>query len=184
VRLFVAVAVAAQVRAAVDAALVPARARHPELRWVDPANWHLTLVFLGNVADPVAGEVSAAVGTVCQDTAPLELALDARLGTFASGVLWAGLRPHPDLAALARGLVAALRDVTPLPDADREFRAHLTLARAGRGRRIPGGLATQVRLPAGSWTCDKVTLLQSLQSAARGNRYVRVAAWRLLASPA
>jgi 2'-5' RNA ligase len=179
VPLFVAVAVDAEVRTVVDTALAPARAHHPELRWVDPANWHLTLVFLGNVSDAIAGEVSAAVGTVCQDAAPLELTLDARLGTFASGVLWAGLRRHPDLAALAWRVRQTLREVTPLPDSDREFRAHLTLARAGRARRIPDGLAAAVRLPPRSWTCDEVALLQSLPSTTPGNRYVRVEAWRL-----
>jgi len=178
-RLFVAVAVAAEVRVAVDAALAPARARHPELRWVDPGRWHVTLVFLGSVSDPVAAEVRAAVGAACEDVAPLPLALESDLGTFTSGVLWAGLRPQPGLATLVERLRQALRDVTPLPDAGREFHAHLTLARAGRGRRIPGGLAAAVRLPPRPWTCDEVALLQSLPSAARGNRYVRVEAWRL-----
>lgn len=177
-RLFVAVAVDAQVRAAVEAALAPARARTPQLRWVDPGSWHITLMFLGSVSDPVAGEVRAAVGTACEDAAPLELALEAELGTFASGVLWAGLRPQAGLSTLAHRVRQALRDVTPTPDAGREFRAHLTLARADRGRRVPDELAPAVRLPPLSWMCDEVALLQSLPSS-RGSRYAKLHGWRL-----
>ncbi|HEU5241008.1 MAG TPA: 2'-5' RNA ligase family protein, partial [Ornithinibacter sp.] len=32
-----------------DAALAPVRAANPDLRWVPPERWHLTLAFYGEV---------------------------------------------------------------------------------------------------------------------------------------
>ncbi|HEX5812494.1 MAG TPA: 2'-5' RNA ligase family protein, partial [Pseudonocardia sp.] len=48
-RAFVALVPAAAVLDELAAAVAPVRAAHPDLRWTPPAQWHLTLAFLGEV---------------------------------------------------------------------------------------------------------------------------------------
>ena len=159
-RLFVAVEIPEQVRTAVADAIAGLRAAEPRLRWVDPARYHLTLAFLGTVDDGLVEDVAAAVATGCAGTAPFELALDGSLGTFGRRVLWAGLVRSEPLETLAAAVSAALAPVLALPDADRPYSAHLTLARAGRAPLVSGGLAG-IGMPRLSWGVDRVVLLRS-----------------------
>ena len=154
-RLFVALRLPPLQRATLEEAL-PA-CRFDAVRRVDPADWHLTLAFLGEVeggeveggevegGEVEGGEVEGdrrrrvdeAVEVAVGGHAPFTLGLTGRFGHFGGRVLWAGLEQSPALDALARGVQHELRrrDVA-LPD--RPFAAHLTVARsrgAGRGIR-------------------------------------------------
>ena len=159
-RLFVAVEVPASVRSAVAASVEPLREALPRLRWVDPAKYHLTVVFLGSVEEPLVGAVAGAVASACGGVAPFELSLSGEIGTFGRRVLWAGLAPAPELSALAGSVSAALREVVSLPDDDRPYSAHLTLARAGR-EPVRGAALREAQLPALSWTVERVVLMRS-----------------------
>lgn len=113
----------------------------PRLRWTPPANWHLTLRFLGNVPESRCAEVAGALGAVA--FAPVPLAL-GRIGTFpARGeprVLWLGLaRGTAECARLAEAVDAALAPLG-FPREARPFVPHLTLARVREIRR-PAGTA-------------------------------------------
>ena len=159
-RLFVAVEVPAEVRAAVDGVVAPLRSASPSLKWVAPERYHLTLVFLGTVSDDLVEQVVSALRAGCAGVAPFALELDGALGTFGRRVLWAGLTPSPELAAVAGRVRAALAAVVPVPDADREYRAHLTLARAGR-EPVRSGLVAGVAVPRVSWPVERVVLMRS-----------------------
>lgn len=110
--------------------------------WTPPTNWHLTLAFLGEVAD--AAPVVEAVRGACAATGPLELALGG-LGTFGDRVIWAGLEGpgKPALVNLTGAISRACAALGFEAD-DRPYSPHVTLARArnagrgGRGR-APGG---------------------------------------------
>jgi RNA 2',3'-cyclic 3'-phosphodiesterase len=176
-RLFVAVEIPQGVRRAVDAAATPLQRRASDAKWTSPAQWHLTLAFLGWVdADRLAaGERACAAAAA--GVAPFELKLDGIAGTFGGRVLWAGLEDAPGLEALAlhvrEELAAAGFEVE-----ERPFRAHLTLARARRGGRLPRGLAEEYQGPTARWTVDRLVLMRSrLQRG--GARYSIEAAWRL-----
>jgi RNA 2',3'-cyclic 3'-phosphodiesterase len=160
VRLFVAVEVPASVRDAVAGAVAPLQSVAPKLKWVAPERYHLTLVFLGSVGSDLVAGVVAALRSGCEGMAPFTLALDGTLGTFGRRVLWAGLTPSPQLARLASAVGAALAPVVPVPDAEREYRAHLTLARAGR-EPVRAALVRGVTVPAGSWPVQRVALMES-----------------------
>ena len=159
-RLFVAVEIPEGVRAAVSGVVEPLRAAAPGLRWVAPERYHLTLVFLGSVEPARVEGVSAAVGQGCAGVAPFALAFDGRLGTFGRRVLWAGLEPSAALAEVASRVTAALSRVVALPDGEREFRAHLTLARAGR-EPVRTALIRGVDGPAVAWDVSRLVLMQS-----------------------
>ncbi len=160
-RLFVAVAVPPTVGAAVAEGIAPLRAAAPTLRWVAPPRYHLTVVFLGAVDPAAMDAVATAVAAVSVGTAPFPLRLDGRLATFGRTVLWAGVAPSPPLARLAGALRTALSTCVALPDADRPFAAHLTLARARRGERVPAALAG-ASLPAPpAWQVADTVVLSS-----------------------
>jgi 2'-5' RNA ligase len=113
-------------------------------RWADPSTWHITLAFLGEVADPRVDPVAAEVGRAVAAAGPaagrpFRLRL-AGAGTFpargAPRVLWAGVTgagAEVDAAAerlgrLARAVRRAAR-AAGVPVERRPYRPHLTLGR-------------------------------------------------------
>ena len=93
------------------------QARMPDLRWVRPSHYHLTLRFLGDTPPAEMPSIHQAMDAAAAETPPLTLQLRG-LGQFSGGAVWVGVEPHPDLGALARRLGA------------RALRPHITLARA------------------------------------------------------
>jgi len=111
--------------------------RDPELRWVPSHQWHVTLVFCGEVAETSVADLVERLRRAAARTAVFPLRLTGG-GTFPTQpararTLWAGL--DGDVATLSRlaerCAAAARRSGITLED--RAFRPHLTLARARRG---------------------------------------------------
>lgn len=169
-RLFVAVDVGEQAARALDDALAPVRTAHRRLAWVRRERWHLTLAFVGEVGGETASEVDAAAHEAAARHAPLSLALDGALGMFGKGVLWAGLAPSDALVRLAEDLRGALeaRDVS---FDGKPFHAHLTVARARRGERIPRSIAEEFDGPTTGWRAERLVVMRSERSS-EGLRYV------------
>ena len=108
-------------------------------RWIATENLHITLWFIGEVADPRAESIAGALRERPFATPTFDLAL-ARCGAFPpSGpprVLWIGTnRGAEEMAALYEELGQRLGPLGFLPE-KRGYTAHLTIARvkdAGRG---------------------------------------------------
>lgn len=114
-------------------------------RPVDP-RWHLTLVFLGEVADP--GPVTAGLGGL---PGPFAVAL-AGGETFAGRVLWAGVGVGREpLTRLAVDVADRLGITLP----DRHFRPHLTVR---RGRDLDAAPLASYAGP--NWTAREVELVR------------------------
>jgi RNA 2',3'-cyclic 3'-phosphodiesterase len=163
VRLFVAVAPPAEEVAALDAAL---GSRDEQLRWVPPDQWHLTLVFCGEVAASVVPELTDRLARAAARTPALSLRLSAG-GTFPkqaarARVLWVGLDGDmPTLSRLAERCAAAARrcgiDVEHRP-----FRPHLTLARARQATVDAFDHVTRLSTYKGrAWTVESIRLVHS-----------------------
>jgi RNA 2',3'-cyclic 3'-phosphodiesterase len=176
-RLFVAVEIPAKVRDAIDAALAPMHRRAPDAKWVDPSLWHLTLAFIGWVSVDDRSRVEAACHRACEETEPFEIGLDGRAGTFGHKVLWVGLAASEPLARLAETVRTELRE-EGFPIEERPFRAHLTLARAGRGGLLPRTLTDGYEGPTSTWPVERMVLMRS-RLRRTGPRYTVEAAWRL-----
>ena len=159
-RLFVAVEVPVAVREAVADAVAPVRDTLPWLRWVDPGRYHLTVVFVGSVAEPVFHEVAGAVARGVTGAEPFALTLDGRLGVFGRRVLWAGVEESPALAGVASAVRSAVSSVVTLPDGERKFSAHLTVARAGR-ESVRAAAVADVEVPRLAWDVDGLVLMRS-----------------------
>lgn len=111
----------------------------PRLRWTAPGNAHWTLAFLGEQPERRLQEVQDAMGRAAKTVAPFDAALGG-LGAFDSWgkarVIWAGLNSGAaELARLAAALSSELRQ-RGFEVEEREFSAHLTLARS----RVPARL--------------------------------------------
>ena len=136
-RAFVAVFPPPEIRSA----LAHAARRLPvtgEVRWVRPANVHLTLKFLGEVPEDDLGRAAEALEPVRDRHEPFEVE-PSGFGAFPSTrrgrILWAGIGEGSDrLRALAGDVEASLEPLGFEREA-RAFFPHLTLGRA-RGRPV------------------------------------------------
>jgi RNA 2',3'-cyclic 3'-phosphodiesterase len=147
-RLFIAVPLAEDARAAVEAlvgdvqAEVEAAAREPrsQVRWVRMDGLHLTLRFLGPTDPSRVQALSSAVDDAAAATEPFDVSIRGS-GAFPSAArprtLWLGIDDgHDELEALAARLADRLAEDGWRRD-DRPFRAHLTLARSDGRREGP-----------------------------------------------
>jgi 2'-5' RNA ligase len=162
VRLFVAVSIPAAIRAEVAAWVPRAEALTGDtVRWNAPDQWHLTLVFLGEVPEDRLPAVVAAGTRTLHEAAAARLQLRGG-GRFGDRVLWVGLRDDGALRGLADALRAELR-TDGFPVDDKPFRPHLTLARSRSGRRpdLRPAAAALDGFVGSSWTADAVHLMHS-----------------------
>jgi 2'-5' RNA ligase len=131
---------------------------------------HVTLCFLGEVADDVVPDVEAALRAALAGVGPCEAALLAgrarRLGPTALVRPVEGL---DHLAAVVRGAVGAY---AARPE-ERPFRGPLTVGRRRRGEPVPS-----TAYPAQRWPVDVVELVRSELGAGAGGtaRHTVVAA--------
>ena len=166
-RAFVAVVPPTAVLDAIDARVARLRAEvgrdDDGLRWSRREQWHITLRFLGRVADVdvVADAVRRAVGAT--NSFELQIGGGGAFPRVEQGtVVWIAVRDGTgalaQVAAAVEGAVVGM-GFEPEP---RQFAPHLTLARANRPhdlRALVDGLGDQ---PVGPpWTVDEVVLLSS-----------------------
>jgi 2'-5' RNA ligase len=129
-RCFVAVPIGEELRASLTSYVEQLR-RAPladAWRWTDPASWHITLAFLGDIAPSSVPVVADALREVAARHTVFTVPTGG-LGVFPSSqrprVLWYGLEDlEGRLAALAADVRSALQ-----VDEDRPFHSHITLAR-------------------------------------------------------
>lgn len=105
----------------------------PGARWVDPASYHLTMRFIGEVDGAVAEDIHQAL---CRVTVPRFALRIAGVGCFESGrkvrSLWAGVERHERLVRL-RDKVEVAVNRAGVPAERRKFKPHITLARFRNG---------------------------------------------------
>jgi RNA 2',3'-cyclic 3'-phosphodiesterase len=135
VRLFVALEIPSAVRDNLSAFLSEMRALTEKLgerrtRWVRTENLHVTLKFIGEVAEAKLAAIRTALSTV-PFAAPIDVSFRG-LGFFPNEnrptVLWAGLDASPHLSTFAGDIDSALTTIG-IAGERRAFVPHLTLAR-------------------------------------------------------
>jgi 2'-5' RNA ligase len=110
----------------------------PGVHWVTIAPFHLTLAFLGDVADTDLNDVCRASSAASASVSPFPLRLEG-LGAFPTParprVVWVGAAA-PAMAALdaLQKAVAQAVAATGHPPADDRFHPHVTLGRLKPGR--------------------------------------------------
>jgi RNA 2',3'-cyclic 3'-phosphodiesterase len=165
VRLFVALEIPSAVRENLASLLASVRAVTKEPRWVRAENLHVTLKFLGEVAEEKVAAVRTALGEIRSKEA---VKLEFRgLGFFPNDkhprVFWAGIEASANLKTLAADIESAMERLG-IPREQREFSPHLTLARFERGH-LPEALCKTIAENAprefGSLRTNEFRLIQS-----------------------
>lgn len=159
------------------------RASTSGIRWVREANFHLTLAFLGDVAEERVPEIFAAAASVVAPYHSFSASIgDA--GVFPDWrrlrIIWLGLHDAGALAKLGSDVGAACRE---LGFPQRPFRAHLTIGRttgplsAEQKVSLSQALAPR-RGTSYPFDVSRVLLMQSTLSSA-GSRYTELATFPL-----
>jgi RNA 2',3'-cyclic 3'-phosphodiesterase len=138
VRSFIAIDLPEDVHAALEREQQTFRRLAPEARWTRPEGIHLTLKFLGEVAEERVKAVSDALADLgAFEKFPVEV---RGFGFFPNArrprVFWAGIESPPALGELAGRVEAAMEELGFARE-QRDFHPHLTLARFKEPRPQP-----------------------------------------------
>lgn len=154
------------VRARVDEAAGELRRRGGAVSWVRAENLHVTLRFLGSLAEAALGPVREALAEAAREVPPFRLAVGGFGGfptAWAPRVIWVGVTAGAEpLGALHARLEAGLAR-HGIPPEGRAFHPHVTLGRAREPRGAPGlaELLTAEGEPLGEVAVDAVHLMRS-----------------------
>jgi RNA 2',3'-cyclic 3'-phosphodiesterase len=141
-RLFVALDIDAGIRARITDFRNQMRPLAPDVRWVGPETFHVTLQFLGETKK--LADIQSALRQV--KGSPITLAF-RNAGFFPTPksprVFWVGIESDQNLQHLVKSIADALQPLGFERD-NGPFTPHLTLARAGSGRPrpVPGERST------------------------------------------
>jgi RNA 2',3'-cyclic 3'-phosphodiesterase len=139
-----------------------------EVKWVEPANLHVTLLFLGEVDDRTVPEVCRAVADGCRGQAPFVLSVE-RAGCFPNPrrprVLWAGVGAGTqEVCALHDALEPPLLDLGCYRQEERKYTPHITLGRVKSDRptdKLAAALAKQAGWQGGQESVRELLVLSS-----------------------
>jgi RNA 2',3'-cyclic 3'-phosphodiesterase len=113
------------------------------IRWVPPPNIHMTMLFLGDITEPMASAVKDMLEPVAGNFEPFELSC-VGMGAFPDvaqpKVVWAGLGEGADKIAQLHGAIRERLEAAGFHFSDRPFAAHITVGRVKSGP--PGVLAS------------------------------------------
>lgn len=178
-RLFIAIEIPDPIKTELAKLQNELRRAQADVSWTKPENIHLTLRFLGEIAEGRLEALKRVCADAAAEFAPFTLTLDGA-GVFPNfrrpRVLWAGLAGEIEVAArLQRRLEAGLAALGLAPD-DKPFKPHLTLGRvkSAKNARQAAAMAEIYKLPALSFGVGGIVLMKSELRPA-GARYTPLA---------
>jgi 2'-5' RNA ligase len=184
VRLFVAVDIGDALRQALGIEVDALKRTHPKIKWVSPANVHLTLAFLGDVYAERCREIARGLDAAVTGVGPFTVAVEG-LGTFGAAhtprVVWAGMGQGSDALGRLQARVDEAMKALGFPGEHRPFNAHLTLGRVRFAHAAIGlsrALERRGRPGFGELRVDEVRLMRS-ELLPQGPRYGVIHAARL-----
>jgi 2'-5' RNA ligase len=187
-RLFVAVDLSPEALAEAARVVHAIRERRGSLdvRWVSDTNMHLTIRFIGHVAERVEELVAAVTEPV--PFPPFDITLGG-CGAFppsgAARVIWIGLAAGTsELERLSAVMDERLRPFGVAPE-QRGYHPHLTLARAARDKRLPRDVRDTLEHVTVRPATTHVTqaMLYRSHLSPRGPRYEKLSPIALLGGP-
>jgi len=166
IRAFIAVEISPTTTARIVSAIADLKLKFPDIRWVAPANFHLTLKFLGNIEGIQVNALGDALEVAI--TPFPRCTINAKgLGVFPGlkqpKVLWVGFIGD-ELTRLAVRVDTALLELG-FPPEPRGFSAHLTIGRWRQMQRSASDLKRELHdwreRDFGTTMVDRVILFQS-----------------------
>lgn len=182
-RLFVALVPPPEALAELEAAVAPLRPDWPRLRWAAGDRWHVTLAFLGEVAEPVPDDLGERLGRAARRHEATPMAIGYG-GAFPASRRAQVLIAHvvadepARLAALAASVAAGARRAgAPPPDEGRRYRPHVTLARCRKPADLRPLVGALSEFSGRRWQPDHIELIRS--ETGPEPRYLTVGRWPL-----
>ncbi len=134
-RIFIGIDLDPDVRDRISRFLEGVQGFAPEARWMRPESLHITLKFIGEQKTEQVDAIAECLRRI--EGSAFEIRA-AGYGFFptakAARVFWIGIQSGPQLAELAEEIDVIVAGVG-VPREDRAYNPHLTLARAGAGRK-------------------------------------------------
>ncbi len=195
-RIFVAIDIAEPIREQIARFVDGVRGFAPDVRWVKPESFHVTLKFIGEQSPEQVEQIKRALAEVRGASTTIAFRGTGFFPTAkAARVFWIGMQADEHLAALA-GKVDEATAALGIPGEERAFSPHLTLARSGSGaprwkssdrtnagyKRLQEKLAAMPPPDFGTMTAREFILYESKLSPA-GARYTKIGAFPLEQSP-
>jgi 2'-5' RNA ligase len=184
-RLFVAIPVADDVRAALTAMQSRLRASGADVKWVEPENFHLTVKFLGDLEDSLLDDLKSVCEELAAGTAPFRISVGGassfpvnrpQVKTILARVEGDGARAWAELVRRSEPGFAPF-------DVPREggLKPHVTLGRVRSEKNIEAlraAVAAEAKTACGEQDADRIVLVQSTLDP-RGATYTERSAWPL-----
>ena len=168
VRTFVAVLLDEELRRRISEVQQRVRKLAPDVRWVAPDNFHVTLKFLGGVRQERIAHIQDAMDEVVDGFSAFDLSL-VGAGAFPNPrkprVVWIGVEEgREQLIALANAVEHRLVDVG-FEKEDKPFKSHITIGRVRDGKRAPDLTGALVGFDAseiGRQRIDSIAVMESV----------------------
>lgn len=134
----------------------------PGARWVEARNHHITLRFIGEIAEHQAEDLHHALAEVRAQDFALSLTGLGTFGRSSPNHLWAAVSPEPALLHLQAKVEQAVSR-TGLPPEGRKYVPHVTLARfrAAPVSRVQDFICHNSPFQAGPWNAKNFILFRS-----------------------
>jgi 2'-5' RNA ligase len=136
-RVFVGLDIGEDIRAAIARYMDGLRNFAPDVKWVRPESFHITLKFIGEQKAEQVEQIKRELATI--RTSSFEIAF-RETGFFPNPksprVFWVGIHAPEDLTKLATAVDESVSR-TGVPRESNPYKPHLTLSRAGSGRPQP-----------------------------------------------
>lgn len=167
-RVFIAVDIGDTVRAKAHALQETLARTSAEVKWVEPGNLHITLLFLGEVDDRELHRVCRAAQDVAATEPPFPLHVSG-MGAFPTPrrpkVVWAGIGDGTEaLVRLYGKLEATMLDLGCLRKEERGYTPHLTLGRVRSerdGHALAPELTRRLAWDGGRTTVEEILVFSS-----------------------
>ncbi len=148
-------------------------------RWMDPADYHVTLRFVGDVDGSVAHDIAETLGEIRRPPVAVRFDGLSWFGGDKPRAIVARIRPEPALVELQAEQERRMRRIGIAPET-RKFTPHVTLARVRRvgARAVADYLSSRGALEVEGFTAERFVLYSSRDSTG-GGPYVVEAAYPL-----
>jgi 2'-5' RNA ligase len=148
-------------------------------RWMEPADYHITLRFVGDVGHDVALDIAEILDEIRRPPVIVRFDGLSWFGGDKPRALVARIRPDPELVELQSEQERRMRRIG-LPPETRKYTPHVTLARLRRVRThaVADYLASRGALMVEGFTAERFVLYSSRESTG-GGPYVVEAAYPL-----
>lgn len=131
-RTFIAIELSGEIKEYLSRLQEKLKTSQADVKWVAPANIHLTLKFLGEIDDKTKDNVTGIVEDIAKDKSPFYLNI-ASLGAFprieSPRVIWVGIdKGDAQVKEIAKALEEKLSKIG-IPAEDKLFSSHITIGR-------------------------------------------------------